>query len=123
MSAEMIPTEPFWRLEAMDADGRVVETAHTPQTDAVRELAGRMVSGTSPAVRVMGYYVTEIMTVRRAPQCDTISCKAAPTHVLSWRGHDGETVREKVCDPCGQMYLRRPALKDVALRLMEGGTH
>lgn len=43
--------------------------------------------------------------------CDTISCKAPATHRLSWPGWDGETVHEKVCEPCGEAYLRRPALK------------
>lgn len=43
--------------------------------------------------------------------CETIGCGADATHELSWPGWDGQTVREKVCEPCGEEYARRPSLK------------
>jgi hypothetical protein len=52
--------------------------------------------------------------------CQTISCQADATHVLSWPGWDGQTVTEKVCEPCGEEYARRPSLK-AKLTKLDGG--
>lgn len=43
--------------------------------------------------------------------CSTISCGMDATHELSWPGWDGQTVREPVCEPCGEEYASRPSLK------------
>jgi hypothetical protein len=46
--------------------------------------------------------------------CDTIGCRSAATHVLTTPGLDpgGESeYADDVCLPCGQGYLRRPALR------------
>jgi hypothetical protein len=46
--------------------------------------------------------------------CDTIGCRAAATHILSTPGLDSEEENvyiDHVCEPCGQGYLRRPALR------------
>jgi hypothetical protein len=46
--------------------------------------------------------------------CDTMGCRNTATHVLTTPGLDPEdenTYTDLVCEPCGQGYLRRPALR------------
>lgn len=48
-----------------------------------------------------------------AKRCGTIGCKAPVTHILTYSFPESRDVQEReyVCEPCGQGYLRRPALK------------
>lgn len=46
--------------------------------------------------------------------CDTMGCRNTATHVLSTPGLDAgdeNTYVDHVCEPCGQGYMRRPALR------------
>lgn len=54
-------------------------------------------------------------------KCDTIGCPAPATHTLTWRGIATEdaTYSEQVCEPCGQGYLRRPALRATLVKVGE----
>jgi hypothetical protein len=45
--------------------------------------------------------------------CETIGCGVDATHTLTWPGWDDQPVTERVCEPCGEMYARRPSLKAV----------
>jgi hypothetical protein len=52
--------------------------------------------------------------------CETIGCGMDATHELTWTGWDGQPVSEKVCEPCGEGYARRPSLQAKLTRL-DGG--
>lgn len=84
----------FLRLTLRDRDGGVNERR--------MKKAGRSVA------RVAQAQPQEAVS---AP-CETIGCKAAATHLLSYPDRDSGTVySDKVCKPCGESFTRRPALR------------
>lgn len=53
--------------------------------------------------------------------CDTIGCRAIPTHLLTWFDRvDKQTYTDAVCHPCGTQFLRRPALQASLVSLAGG---
>ena len=46
-------------------------------------------------------------------KCSTVGCRRHATHVLtySFQGSRDVTEQERVCEPCGEGYVRRPSLK------------
>lgn len=54
--------------------------------------------------------------------CDTIGCRATATHLLTWYDRvDEQTYTDKVCEPCGDSFMRRPVLR-ATLAPLNGGT-
>lgn len=54
-------------------------------------------------------------------KCDTIGCRETVTHMLTWYDRvDEQRYTDKVCEPCGQGYASRPALRATLVSL-DGG--